>query len=186
MSRETPFQTVGPFFHYALPYSGGETLVDAGTLGQRIVIEGTVFDGSGVPVPEALVEIWQANASGRYNHPGDQRDVPLDPAFDGFGRTPTDGAGRYAFTTVKPGRVPGPNRTWQAPHVLVGLLGRGLLTRLVTRVYFDDEPSTADDPILTLVPEGRRSTLVARRVEGGRYRFDIVLQGPGETVFFDI
>jgi protocatechuate 3,4-dioxygenase alpha subunit len=156
------------------------------TRGPRITIEGTVIDGAGAPVPEALVEIWQANAAGRYRHPDDARDAAIDPAFEGFGRTPTDADGRFSFATIKPGRVPGPRGTLQAPHVLVGLLGRGLLTRLVTRVYFEDEPSTADDPILALVPEARRSTLVARRVADGRYQFDIVLQGERETVFFDV
>ena len=137
-------------------------------------------------MPDAIVEIWQANAAGRYNHPDDRRDVPLDPAFDGFGRTPTDEAGRFAFTTVKPGRVPGPDGTWQAPHVLVGVLGRGLLTRLVTRIYFEDEASTPTIRSWRSCPRRRRATLVARRVADGRYRFDIVLQGPGETVFFDV
>jgi protocatechuate 3,4-dioxygenase alpha subunit len=186
MTRLTPFQTVGPFFHYALPYAGGDTLAAEATLGEPIVIEGTVWDGAGAPMPDALVEIWQANSAGRYHHPGDRRGLPLDPSFDGFGRTPTDAAGRFAFTTVKPGRVPGPGAVLQAPHVLVGLLGRGLLTRLITRIYFDDEPSTAGDPILALVPEARRSTLVARRLEAGRYRFDIKVQGEDETVFFDV
>ena len=186
MPELTPFQTVGPFFHYALPFNGGETLVTADTLGQRITIAGTVTDGARAPVPDALVEIWQANAAGRYRHPDDGRDAAIDPAFDGFGRTPTDADGRFTFATIKPGRVPGPRGLLQAPHVLVGLLGRGLLTRLVTRIYFEDEPSTADDPVLALVPQSRRSTLVARRVADGRYEFDIVLQGERETVFFDV
>ena len=186
MSELTPFQTIGPFFHYALPFAGGETLVAAETIGQRITIEGTITDGAGAVVPEALVEIWQANASGRYCHPDDCREAAIDPAFDGFGRTPTDADGRFAFHTIKPGRVPGPRGVLQAPHVLVGLLGRGLLTRLVTRLYFDDEPSTAEDPILALVPEARRSTLIARHQGDGRYLFDIVLQGERETVFFDV
>jgi protocatechuate 3,4-dioxygenase, alpha subunit len=186
VSRVTPFQTIGPFFHYALPYDGGEVLVTPDTIGAPIVIDGTVRDGAGAPVPDALIEIWQANAAGRYAHPDDPGEAPVDPAFDGFGRTPTDADGRFSFTTVKPGRVPGPQGALQAPHVLVGLLGRGLLTRLVTRIYFEDEPSTADDPILALVPVARRSTLVARRIGDDRYQFDIVLQGEGETVFFDV
>jgi protocatechuate 3,4-dioxygenase, alpha subunit len=186
VSRETPFQTIGPFFHYALSYDGGDVLVTPATLGSPIVVEGVVRDGAGAAVPDALVEIWQANAAGRYAHPDDASAAAVDPAFDGFGRTPTDGDGRFAFTTIKPGRVPGPHGVQQAPHILVGLLGRGLLTRLVTRVYFEDEPSTAEDPILSLVPEARRATLIARRIADGRYRFDIVLQGEGETVFFDM
>jgi protocatechuate 3,4-dioxygenase alpha subunit len=182
----TPFQTVGPFFHFALPYRGGETLVTEATLGERIVIEGVVRDGAGAPIPEALVEIWQANAAGRYHHPDDPGDLPLDPAFDGFGRTPTDAQGRYAFTTIRPGRVPGPDGRLQAPHVLVSLLGRGILTRLVTRLYFEDDAATAEDPIFRLAPLARRRTLLAEPIGEGRYRFDIVLQGEGETVFFDV
>ena len=186
MPELTPFQTLGPFFHCALPYGDGETLVTGDTRGERVVIEGTVRDGEGAPIADALLEIWQANAAGRYNHPDDVREAPIDPAFDGFGRTPTDAAGRFSFVTIKPGPVPGPEGRTQAPHVLVGVLGRGLLTRLVTRIYFADEPANDRDPILELVPAGRRSTLIARKEAEGRYQFDIVLQGNGETVFFDV
>jgi protocatechuate 3,4-dioxygenase alpha subunit len=186
VSELTPFQTIGPFFHFALPYRGGETLAGQRTPGDRIVVEGTVRDGAGAPVPEALVEIWQADASGVYHHPDDERDSSSHDAFDGFGRTPTDTDGRYAFTTIKPGRVPAPDGLLQARHVLFGILGRGILTRLVTRMYFEDDESTADDPILARVPPTRRSTLLARLTSEGRYRFDIVLQGVGETVFFDV
>jgi protocatechuate 3,4-dioxygenase alpha subunit len=182
----TPFQTIGPFFHFALPYRGGETLAEDATPGEHIVIEGTVRDGAGAPVPEALVEIWQADASGRYHHPDDDRHLSPDDAFDGFGRTPTDAHGHYRFTTVKPGRVPAPDGGLQARHVLFGILGRGILTRFVTRMYFEDDESLADDPVLARVPLPRRSTLVARLAAEGRYRFDIVLQGVNETVFFDV
>jgi protocatechuate 3,4-dioxygenase alpha subunit len=183
---DTPFQTVGPFFEFALPFHGGATLTSEDTSGERITIHGVVVDGAGVPISDALVEIWQANAAGRYHHPDDRREVPLDPAFDGFGRAPTDHDGRFAFHTVKPGRVPGPAGQPQAPHVMVSLLGRGLLTRLVTRAYFDDEPDTGQDAILALVPASRRHTLIARSDGPHRYRFDLVVQGEGETVFFDI
>jgi protocatechuate 3,4-dioxygenase, alpha subunit len=180
----TPFQTIGPFFHFALPYRGGDTLVAAATPGERIVLEGTVRDGAGAPVPDALIEIWQADAAGRYNHPDDGRGDAR--GFDGFGRTPTNAEGRYAFSTIKPGRVPGPDRRLQARHVLVGILGRGIFTRLVTRAYFEDDESLPEDPILETVPVARHATLLARRAADGRYRFDIVLQGDGETVFFDV
>jgi len=182
----TPFQTIGPFFHHALVFKEGGTLIGEGTSGQRIVIEGTVRDGAGAPVSEALVEIWQANAAGRYNHPGDVQDGPLDATFDGFGRTPTDEAGRFSFATIKPGSVPDLSGRTQSPHVLVSILARGILTRLVTRIYFDDEPANDTDPILAMVPAERRPTLVARREADGRYRFDIRLQGGNETVFFDV
>jgi protocatechuate 3,4-dioxygenase alpha subunit len=133
-------------------------MADSGTQGTRVSIEGTVLDGAGAPIPDALVEVWQANAAGRYNHPDDVRDLPVDPAFDGFGRIATDALGRFSFDTVKPGRVPGPGGRLQAPHIVVSLLGRGILTRLVTRVYFDDEPAANDeDPILVSCrPTGAR------------------------------
>ena len=115
-------------------------------------------DGAGAVVPDALVEIWQANAAGRYAHPDDHQSKPLDPNFSGYGRAPTDDEGRFAIETVMPGRVPGPDDTLQAPHLLLGILARGILTRLVTRVYFDDEPSTADDadPRSSCPPIGAR------------------------------
>ena len=184
---ETPFQTIGPFFSFALDFRDGEKLTVDGTTGTPIVVSGTVLDGAGAPIPDALIEIWQANAAGRYHHPDDRRDAPaLDPAFDGFGRAGTDDAGRFAFATIKPGRVPGPSGRLQAPHILVSVLGRGILTRLVTRLYFEDAAANADDPILAMVPEARRSTLVARLETPGRYRFNIVIQGDNETVFFDV
>jgi protocatechuate 3,4-dioxygenase, alpha subunit len=186
VSELTPFQTLGPFFHHALPFEGGETLVAETTAGQRIAIEGIVRDGAGALVPDALIEIWQANAAGRYNHPDDTQDKPLDPAFSGFGRTATDAAGRFSFLTIKPGSVPDGSGRAQAPHVVVGILARGILTRLVTRIYFDDEPANAVDPVLETVPADRRSTLLASHEGDGRYRFDIRLQGDGETVFFDV
>jgi len=182
----TPCQTVGPFFAILVPEQGRLSLVNENTPGRRIVLEGAIRDGAGRPVPDALVEIWQANAAGRCNHPEDARTAGPDPAFDGFGRVHTDPEGCFRIDTVKPGPVPGPGGRPQAPHLLVGLFARGLLTRLVTRVYFDDEPSNAADPILAQVPPDRRPTLVAAHRGEHRYRHAIVLQGQGETVFFDV
>ena len=182
----TPSQTVGPFFAILVPATGGATLVADHTAGQRIVLDGSVRDGAGHPVPDALVEIWQANAAGHYNHPEDPRTDRPDPTFDGFGRMHTDGNGRFRVETVKPGIVPGPQGHPQAPHLLLGLFARGLLTRLITRIYFEDEPANARDPILACVAPDRRDTLIASRRAEGRYRFGVVLQGPGETVFFDV
>jgi protocatechuate 3,4-dioxygenase alpha subunit len=186
MAELTPFQTVGPYFAICLGEPGCAHLAIDGALGRRVTIEGTVFDGEGAPVPDALVEIWQANAAGRYAHPEDDRQMPLDPNFTGYGRAPTDDQGHFAIETVMPGRVPGPEHTLQAPHLLLSILARGILTRLVTRVYFDDEPSTLGDPILQLVPAERRATLLAHRTGGDAYRFDLRLQGEGETGFFDV
>ena len=177
MRRLTPFQTLGPFFDFGLTEAGAEILVDDPIEGRGIRIEGTVLDGAARPVPDALVEIWQADASGNHPRPGS--------TFRGFGRCGTNDEGRFSFRTVVPGRVAGPEGL-QAPHLLVGVMGRGILTRLVTRIYFDDQPSNAEDTILRLVPADRRESLIARTVAKDLYRFDVVLQGERETVFFDV
>jgi protocatechuate 3,4-dioxygenase alpha subunit len=187
----TSAQTVGPFFHPALLREDcrRNVLVQPETMGERIRIEGHVYDGEGAPVPDALVEIWQANGHGRYRHPLDVRDLPLDQDFTGFGRSGTDETGRYWFETVKPGPVPFNEDLSQAPHICVTVFARGLLNHLTTRLYFADEVANAADPVLKLVPAERRSTLLARREESTGaivYRFDIVLQGTGETAFFNV
>ena len=187
----TPSQTVGPFFHPALARAGWSDLTREGPRGERIAIEGRVLDGDGKPCDDALVEIWQANAAGKYAHPEDPQPAEmLDPGFTGFGRAATDAEGRYRFSTVRPGRVPGAQGL-QAPHINVSVFARGLLHRLCTRIYFEDEASNAGDPVLAAVvdPLARR-TLLARRetgaAAGALYRFDIVLQGQGETAFLDL
>ncbi len=183
----TPSQTVGPFFAPSLLRDQQNVLAGPDTAGERIRIEGHVFDSEGNPVPDAMIEIWQANAHGRYHHPLDVRDdIPLDPAFTGFGRAGTDDNGVFWFETVKPGAVPYDDDTDQAPHVLVTIFARGLLHHLSTRLYFSDEPTNEGDPVLQLVPAARRGTLIANREDGGSvpvYRFDILLRGEGETAF---
>ncbi|HET9315343.1 MAG TPA: protocatechuate 3,4-dioxygenase subunit alpha [Vicinamibacteria bacterium] len=181
----TPSQTVGPFFSCGLAARDTVELAPAGASGERVTVEGRVLDGDGQGVPDALLELWQANTHGRYAHPEDTQDRPLDAAFRGFGRVPTDGDGRFRFATVKPGPVPGPTGAVQAPHVVVSVFARGLQRRLVTRLYFPgDDHST--DYVLGLVPPERRPTLVARQGGGqGTLSWDVVLQGPGETVFLD-
>jgi protocatechuate 3,4-dioxygenase alpha subunit len=189
VSGQTPSQTVGPFFGLALPREGHEVLVTDATVGERIAIEGRVLDGDGAPLGDALIEIWQANAAGRYDHPDDRQEKPLDPAFHGFGRCSTDESGRFHFRTIRPGPVPGPGNTLQAPHINVAVFARGMLKQLVTRIYFEGEALNPDDPILGLVGEPeRRQTLIAKRGNGknAAYIFDIRLQGPGETVFFEV
>lgn len=187
----TGSQTVGPFFSPALLRDDARrnVLTRPETAGERIRIEGRVLDGDGVPVPDAMVEIWQANAHGRYNHPADQGSAVLDASFLGFGRSGTAEDGSYWFETVKPGPVPFDAEQLQAPHICVTVFSRGLLNHLVTRLYFEDEPTNALDPVLQRVPGHRRATLLARREPGDAavvYRFDIVLQGASETAFFNL
>ncbi len=146
-----------------------------------------MLDGDGTPVPDAMIEIWQANAAGRYRSRDDPREeVPLDPHFVGFGRAATGEDGSYRFRTIMPGRVPGPDGGLQAPHIALSVFARGILKRLATRLYFDGGAGNADDPVLTLVPAGRRDTLIARAAGPGIWSFDVVLQGPDETVFLDL
>jgi protocatechuate 3,4-dioxygenase, alpha subunit len=201
---ETPSQTAGPYVHIGLiPHQAGfdifgkpfsNLLAGPGVAGRRIRIEGHVLDGSGAPCRDVLLEIWQANAAGRYNHPADrQSDKPLDPAFRGWGRTGTDFAsGLYQFETIKPGPVIG-RRGYKpmAPHINLWLAARGINIGLATRIYFEDEAAlNADDPVLRMLePPERRQTLMARREERSGtvvYVFDVCLQGEHETVFFDV
>jgi protocatechuate 3,4-dioxygenase alpha subunit len=198
MSAPTASQTIGPFFAVCLTPDdataaiAGADLLTGGGDGDAIVITGRVLDGAGEPVADAMVEIWQANAAGRYAHPQDDRDdLPLTPGFTGFGRTRTDGEGGYRFQTMKPGRVPGAGNVLQAPHVAIIVMARGMTTHAVTRAYFADEAeANAEDPVLGLIDAARRKTLIAATasaVDGiPIFRFDIHLQGAAETVFFDI
>lgn len=208
---QTPSQTVGPFFHYGLPWKGGADLVGKSDMGARpelfgeehyvlnlssptgtpdgevIEIAGCVRDADGAPVPDAMVELWQANAAGRYRSEDDPRDeAAIDPHFTGFGRSATSDEGIYRFRTVMPGRVPGPGNSLQAPHVALSIFARGVLKRLATRLYFADADGNDTDPVLDCVPADRRDTLIARRGEDGAWWLDIVLGGAGETVFFDL
>lgn len=184
MPSQTPSQTVGPFFSFGLFRGGEEKLVNEKTLGERIVLMGRILEGDGEPVIDALVEIWQADARGIFNHPRDPKHGESDPHFRGSGRSQSVDDGVYRFETVKPGA-----RDGAAPYINLRLFARGLLIHLVTRVYFEDEPANESDPTLATVDPTRRSTLIARRVDDGGaavYRFDIRLQGADETVFFDV
>ncbi len=183
--RGTPSQTVGPFFRIGLERFRCIELAGPDVSGQRIVLEGRVLDGDALPVPDAIVEIWQANSYGKYAHPEDMQDKPLEPGFTGYGRAATDDEGYFYVKTIKPGIVPGPGRTIQAPHLAVSVFMRGLLKRLVTRLYFPGDPEHAEDPVLGLIAPERRGTLVARETGSGHMRWDIILQGPRETVFLD-
>ena len=177
-------QTIGPFLRIGLEWMVIEDLAPPGVAGERVRIEGRIVDADGQPVNDAAVEIWQANSHGKYASPEDAQDRPLDRNFRGYGRSLTDESGRFRFRTIKPGRVPGPGGTLQAPHLLVTLFMRGLLKQLVTRMYFPDEPANAGDPVLKLVPARRRATLVAKK-SGDVLEWNLALQGRDETVFFD-
>jgi protocatechuate 3,4-dioxygenase alpha subunit len=188
----TASQTVGPFFHLGMAHLERGNFVTEGIAGERVSVRGQVLDGDGKAVPDAVLEIWQADSSGSYLSEIFPQNSAV-PRFLGFGRIETDDKGEFRFTTIKPGRVASPDGSLQAPHIVVTLFSRGLLKPLRTRLYFPDEPSNAADPVLKLVPPVRRSTLMATRpVQRGAkdvpenvLEWKIVMQGDGETVFFD-
>jgi protocatechuate 3,4-dioxygenase alpha subunit len=187
----TPSQTAGPYLSLGMePHCAGHG-IPSGIQG-AITVRGRVLDGEGVPVPDALVETWQADPDGRFDHPDDPRGaVRRHPAFCLLGRCPTGPDGRWSITTLRPGPVPGPDATTQAPHLDVSVFARGLLHRVVTRIYLPEEAGLvgagghARDPVLSTLPPARRNTLIARATAAG-YQFDIRLQGQDETVFFDV
>jgi protocatechuate 3,4-dioxygenase alpha subunit len=188
--KHSPSQTVGPYFSMCLSGAGQNALVPVSDA-HRIRVVARVYDADREPIDDALLEIWQANALGRYRHPADDREeIPLTPGFRGFGRvTAEPGTLEYVFDTVKPGRVPAPDGTLQAPHIGIIVQGRGMLRPLFTRLYFADEPSANDqDFVLARVPPERRASLMAEplaEVAPPTYRFVVKLQGTDETVFFD-
>jgi protocatechuate 3,4-dioxygenase, alpha subunit len=183
IAPSTPSQTIGPFFGPALTWADGPFVVPQGAP-LAVHITGRVYDGQGEPVADALVETWQADEHGRF--PGQSASRTDEATFSGFGRSGTDREGRFQIWTVKPGRVPAPGGGLQAPHIAVSLFARGLLQRVVTRIYFGDETlANEEDPVLQSVDASRRPTLVAPPAQGG-YVFDIHLQGPDETVFFTV
>jgi protocatechuate 3,4-dioxygenase alpha subunit len=184
-----PSQTVGPFYHFGLTTNQAlACLTSAQAKGERIRLRFRLLDGDGSPVPDGMIELWQADASGKYDHPADPQEKAPDPNFCGFGRLSADAEGKCVFQTVRPGRVPDGRGGCQASHINVTVFARGLLVRLTTRVYFEGDPALAEDPVLALVPENRRSTLLAHPDPSspGDWHFDIHLQGEQETVFFDI
>ena len=193
MLIQSPSQTVGPYFAQGLLREGDKVftnvLVSEKTEGERIRIEGCVLDAEGRPIEDAMIEIWQANSHGRYRHPLDEQDKPLDPEFRGHGRAATDSRGYYRFETIKPGSVAGPDNKTQAPHINVIVFARGMLSHAFTRIYFADEAANQSDPVLmSIEDQAHRNTLIAGREETDGviiYRFDIRFQGLNETAFFD-
>lgn len=186
--QATTSQTVGPYFKIGLQWLNRDNLAGDGVSGERVTIQGRVLDGDGVPVPDAVLEVWQANAHGKYAHPEDTQDKPLERGFQGYGRIPANKQGAFRFSTIKPGPVPGPDGKEQAPHLVISVFTRGLLKRLVTRMYFPGDARNASDPILSLVEPAQRSTLIAKNTAGGpgALEWNVVLQGADETVFFDV
>jgi protocatechuate 3,4-dioxygenase, alpha subunit len=185
----TPSSTVGPFLHLGLTEKHSLTEVAPPAVeGRHIVLRCRILDADGAPVNDAMIEIWQADAQGRYRHPDDPRVNECDPRFLGFGRAATDEKGCCEFRTIMPGAVPAPNGTSQAPHISLAIHSRGILLQLYTRIYFAGDPANEQDPVLALVPKERRSTLmaVADSSHAGRWLFDIRLRGGNETVFFDV
>ena len=194
MTGLTPSQTVGPYFAYGLTSNGkyawndafSNNLLTPDVTGDRIRVEGVVYDGDNAIVSDAMLEIWQADAQGRFSDPQDKRALP-NSSFKGFGRCATSAAGLYSFDTIKPGAVPDPDGRLQAPHILMAVFARGMVMQVYTRIYFEDEAATSSDGALAQVPDDRRSTLIAKRDGQTQvYRFDIHLQGDNETVFFDV
>ena len=182
--RASTSQTIGPYLRIGLEWMQIEDMAPKGVAGERVSIRGRVLDADGKPVNDAAVEVWQANSHGRYASPEDKQDKPLEATFRGYGRSLTDDEGAFRFKTIKPGRVPGPGGKLQAPHLNVTIFMRGLLKQLQTRMYFPDDAANAEDPVLALVPGERRTTLTARRA-GSDLEWNVILQGRGETVFFD-
>ncbi|GAA4978973.1 protocatechuate 3,4-dioxygenase subunit alpha [Kineococcus glutinatus] len=179
----TPSQTVGPYLSIGLTWPDGPEVAAPDAPG-ALVLSGRLIDGAGDTVPDGMLEIWQADAAGRFDSAEDPRGALATPGFRGYGRSLTDAGGRFWFRTVKPGALPDGEGGWQAPHVDVTVMARGLLDRLVTRVYFaDEEEANAADPVLASLPAAARDTLLARPTADG-YALDVVLQGPGETAFF--
>jgi protocatechuate 3,4-dioxygenase alpha subunit len=182
----TPSQTVGPYLALVLPWEDGSDVVPVGTAG-AVSVTGRMLDGAGEPVPDGLVETWQADPDGRFDHPDDPRGAQRYPGFRGFGRCPTDDAGNFMIRTLKPGTLPAGGGEIEAPHLNVSVFARGLLNRVVTRIYFPDEAdANAADPVLRELPVALARALIAIPEGAGRLRFDIRLQGPHETPFFRV
>jgi protocatechuate 3,4-dioxygenase, alpha subunit len=183
----TTSQTVGPFFHIGLNWLCVENLAGPDVSGERVEVEGRILDADGAGVADAMLELWQANAQGKYAHPEDTQEKLIEPGFQGCGRIATSQDGSFRFRTIKPGRVPGPDGKRQAPHIVVSVFMRGLLRRLVTRIYFPGEAANAEDFALNLIEPARRDTLIAKKLPRGEglFEWNVVLQGPDETVFFD-
>lgn len=181
----TASQTVGPYLKIGFATLASNAIAPVDATGERVAIHGRLFDGDGKPVDDGALEIWQADARGKYASPADTQDARVEAGFRGFGRVLTGGDGEFQFTTIKPGRVPGPGGALQAPHLALVIFMRGSLRHLLTRIYFPHDPANAEDPILKLVPADRRATLIAKAAAPATFEWSIHMQGANETVFFD-
>jgi protocatechuate 3,4-dioxygenase alpha subunit len=185
----SPSQTIGPFFHFGLTDNCSVgCIANVSAQGERVRLRCRLLDGDGIPVDDGMIEIWQANAEGKYNHPDDRQQKAIEPGFYGFGRMATAEDGTCEFHTIRPGRVPGPDNTLQAPHLNVAIFARGMLKQLHTRIYFLGDAANREDPTLAMVPAERHPTLMARPdvASPELWLFDLHLQGEKETVFFDV
>ena len=183
--KQNASQTVGPYLRIGLIYGGEKqtNLVREGTTGEQILITGVVYDGEGVPITDAMIEIWQPDAQGIFNHPNDPKQAEADPTFRGFGRSETRNEGVFQFKTIKPGSQNG-----DAPYINVNVFARGMLVHAITRIYFSDEAANEADPVLSALAPEQQQTLIATRDDSGdlpTYHFDIRVQGDQETVFFN-
>lgn len=179
-------QTVGPYLHIGLNWLITRDVAGKGIKGERVAVSGRLTDGDGVGVGDGMIEIWQANAEGKYAHPEDLQKKSLEKGWRGFGRVFTDSKGDFRFTTIKPGRVPALDGSLQAPHLVVSVFMRGMLKHLCTRMYFPGEAANRDDTVLKLVPPARRGTLIAKRTRKSALEWNLILQGRNETVFFEL
>lgn len=185
--QPTPSQTVGPFFSIGCDRLQTTEQIESSISGEQIEIRGRVIDGEGIAVPDAMLELWQANGEGKYGHPEDPQNKQIDANFRGFGRVSTAENGAFRILTIKPGAVPGPDGKPQAPHIVVSIFMRGLLRRLVTRIYFLGTTANDHDFVLNCVDPGRRDTLIAKSTnQDNKFEWNVMLQGQNETVFFDI
>lgn len=187
MKCATGSQTVGPFFHLGFADSYRDNLASPGAPGEKISIRGRILDADGTGVNDALLEIWQADSQGKFHEAKEAAEKSGAAGFWGFGRIATNPEGAFHFTTIKPGRVPGPGGASQAPHIVVTIFMRGLLKQLITRIYFPGEPANEEDAVLRLIPPARRATVMASSAPGntGELEWNVILQGANETVFFD-
>ncbi|MCS6763852.1 MAG: protocatechuate 3,4-dioxygenase subunit alpha [Candidatus Protistobacter heckmanni] len=190
MLYATASQTVGPYLHIGLDWLNSGEMAGPDVSGERVTITGVLTDANDKPIPDGMVEFWQANAHGKHNHPDDPQKLPVEEGFLGFARMRTDAEGHFTISAIRPGRVPGADgKTPQAPHITVSVFVRSVLKRLATRIYFGDEAgaqANAEDAVLKLIPAEHHATLIAKPLGGGKFEWNVRIQSGAETVFFEV